>query len=750
MALTASIVINTLNRAESLARTLESLRYLDYSDFEVIVVNGPSTDGTETLLELWEKDIKTGSCPEANLSISRNIGIAMAAGDIVAFIDDDAIPEPEWLSRIVAGYDADEVGGVGGPAFDHTGHSFQSKFLVRDRFGGVREESNNNPTDLFNFPFTREYYGFLGANSSFRRDLLLDIGGFDEEYEYWGDETDVCVRMVDSGYMVKYVDDAFIHHKFLPSNIRNDRRVVTNWYPVIKNQAYFSAKNALEVHSFAEVSEQIFRFIDFQRECAAVAVDDLDRFATIAEDALRTGLERGLAQPRQLLSAATLERHEQPFKRFPTLVPDHGERLTVCYLTYHFPPGFYGGIARFSYDLAYGLARRGHNVHVITTGEGHDTVDFEDGVWVHRIVARGFELPDIPHEQPVSRGIHNWARTVFEEIRQIESHHHIDIIEAPIWNSEGLCLIRDESFKDRTVVSLETTIRIAADSYASWRDSPDIRRAAEIEEYVLKNARAFHAISRGIVASIEERYGLELPPESIGHVPLGVRDESGNYPPSGSATGEGPTVLFVGRLEQRKGIDTLLAVIPGILKQHPAARFVLVGENTTSKLPDQPGPTYRDEFLKEHAGEPILERIHFTGHVSEEELYRHYAACDIFVAPSRYESFGLIFLEAMMFGKPVIGCRSGGMVELIENSANGFLIEPGDPASLSEAIVKLIEDPALRERFGERSRQLYEERFADEKMVDNILEFYRGVVAANRQAVSKTTLSREPDAPAEA
>ena len=129
--LDVSVVINTHNRAESLKVTLESLFHQMYKNFEVIVVNGPSTDQTEKVVSEYGKHIKLLSCPVRNLSVSRNIGIEAASGEIVAFIDDDGIADPYWIADLVAGYTGPEIGGVGGLVYDYTGTEI--RILASDR-----------------------------------------------------------------------------------------------------------------------------------------------------------------------------------------------------------------------------------------------------------------------------------------------------------------------------------------------------------------------------------------------------------------------------------------------------------------------------------------------------------------------------------------------------------------------------------------------------------------------------------------
>jgi hypothetical protein len=121
--------------------------------------------------------------------------------------------------------------------------------------------------------------------------------------------------------------------------------------------------------------------------------------------------------------------------------------------------------------------------------------------------------------------------------------------------------------------------------------------------------------------------------------------------------------------------------------------------------------------------------VRFTGTVSEDELYKLYGDCDVFCLPSRYESFGLVLLEAMMFAKPVVGVKIGGMQEIVEVNGNGFLAEPESAAALEECLRPLIEDAELRARFGRRSRQLYETKFSAEIMAANTLAYYADIAA---------------------
>lgn len=726
-----SVVINTYNRASSLPQTLEGLRYLNYPAVEVVVVNGPSTDGTEELLARWQGRIKVANCAARNLSVSRNVGICAAAGEFVAFIDDDAVPEPEWLDQLLAGYDSPLVGATGGIVYDHTGYSFQYQYSTATRLGNANWNLTEPALHLC-YPGALVFPYLQGTNTSFRRSALLEIGGFDEEYEYYLDETDVCLRLVDAGYVVRQLPDAFVHHKFAPSDVRDTNRVTKYRYPVIKNKIYFSLVNGLAHYGLSEIIEDNARFVagqhadaDFHVAGGRLSLLDKEQLARDADRAWRVGLERGLSGTRELITGAKLAAHAAPAQPFPIVRPA-GERLTICFLSQDYPPTHAGGIGRFTFDLAGALARLGHNVHVLTRGEWHHRVDFEDGVWVHRMVVGHHPLSEEARALGVPQRIWDHAVTMRDEVERIATHRAVDVVEAPIWDVEGVAILLDRRHK--VVTSLQTTLRIALESHPEWAESETFmgdfgRPMLALEKLMFERSHGIHAISEAIAARIARDYGVEFGADRLGLVPLGLDDRRDAAKPG---EGGGLNLLFVGRLEKRKGIGELLEVAPRLLAAHPSLTITIVGDDT---LPSERGRPYKAEFLEAHAGESFLDRVRFAGKVPEAALYGHYAACDVFVSPSHYESFGLIFVEAMIFGKPVVGCDVGGMPEVIEDGRCGLLAKPGDAASLHDCLDRLLRDEALRRRLGERARRCFEEKFTSERMGRSAESFFRSLVA---------------------
>jgi glycogen(starch) synthase len=719
-----SIVINTLNRGPELQKVFESFRWLKYAgEFEVVVVNGPSTDNSGEIISSWLPKIRAGTCDVANLSVSRNIGICMARGDIVAFIDDDAIPEPEWLTQLAEAYRDPVVAAAGGLVFNHTGYDFQYKYCLIDRFGNA-DLSLPGPTPHLSFPKSERVPHLLGCNSSFRRSALLEVGGFDEEYEYFLDETDVCLRIVDAGYIIAQLPCAYVHHKYAPSNIRGENKVVRYRYPIIKNKIYFTLKHSREFYSLDRVLQEQQGFIQNQRNEVSWAAgekmlseSDVIAFQNDLDRALEVGLKRGFegVAAGAMINAQKLDKYSGKFLPFSPI--ENARFRSVVLVSSDFPPNHGGGIATFNKDLAEALAAEGNLVHVITQSPDINRVDFENGVWVHRMVIREIARSLEAIERKIPQHVWNWSATALEETKRIATHRPIDVVEAPIWDCEGAAFLLDGQWP--LVTSLQTTLHFWLDSNSEHRQDDGWMQSfglpvLAMEKELMLQSNAIRSISSAIRRNIESAYGFSFEDNKVCIAPLGMPYEEIGGVSSTQKSNDTVTVLFVGRLESRKGIDVLLAAIPRVLEKNPKVRFRIVGDDTLQKSGG--GGTYKNEYLSSDAGQRWSEQVKFEGRVNDNVLREAYKACDIFVAPSRYESFGLVFLEAMREAKPVIGCLAGGMPEIISGDVNGLLVQPGNGEELAEAILRFAESEKLRTTMGDAGRKIFLEKFTSECM----------------------------------
>lgn len=727
--LTFSVVINTYNRAEGLRATLKSLLSLDYPDFEIIVVNGPSSDHTREVLEFYAARIKVRDCPIANLSVSRNIGICAAAGEIVAFIDDDAIAEPEWLTQLAKAFDSPRVGAAGGKVMNPTGCEYQYQYSTADRLGNAQWKLSR-PSPELNFPGSERFPYLQGTNSAFRRMALFDIGGFDEEYEFYLDETDVCVRLGDAGYLVRQLPNAYVHHKFLPSHLRDENRVTKHRYPIIKNKIYFSLRNGRTHHTMEEIVEDAEKFIAQHANDVNHHIQH-DRLPASAQESFRqeagkaweAAFRSGLSPARKLITTEMQARYFTEFH--PALTEKEKfalkKRLTIVLISRDFPPGHSGGIATYNKDLAIGLAALGHTVHVITQSHSVNHVDFEDGVWVHCMLLQNIALSSEARRRSIPEHIWEWSATALTEVQRIAKRRRIDVVEAPIWDCEGIAFFLDGGFP--LVTSLQTTLTFWLDSHpefshnSQWMESFG-NPMLSVERELMTKAHAVRAGSRAIAGDIEQAYGFRFASERIVVVHYGLSSYAES---SLEKEGDKIEVLFVGRLEHRKGIDVLLKAIPMVLREEPGVRFRVVGDNT---IPSPDGRTYQNAFTESEEGARHAGSVRFEGKVDERTLAEAYASCDIFVSPSRYESFGLIILEAFREGKPVVGCNTGGMPEIIEHNVNGLLVPPGDERPLAEAILRLIRSHELCRTLGENGRKTFDERFTAARMAKDSLKVF--------------------------
>jgi phosphatidylinositol alpha-1,6-mannosyltransferase len=165
----------------------------------------------------------------------------------------------------------------------------------------------------------------------------------------------------------------------------------------------------------------------------------------------------------------------------------------------------------------------------------------------------------------------------------------------------------------------------------------------------------------------------------------------------------GRVILTVGRWfadERYKGMDTLITALPRLLTEWPDVQLVAVGEGDDR------------EWLEQIAdGSGVLRHVHFLSGLTYPQIVACYKACEIFALPSRGEGFGLVYLEAMACGKPVIGGAHGGAPEVIDDGKTGYLVQHGDAGQLATSLEALLADPALGREMGARGRERVEQEF---------------------------------------
>ena len=164
-----------------------------------------------------------------------------------------------------------------------------------------------------------------------------------------------------------------------------------------------------------------------------------------------------------------------------------------------------------------------------------------------------------------------------------------------------------------------------------------------------------------------------------------------------------PVVLTVGRwvaAERYKGVDHLIRAIAQTRAEIPNLNLVAIGSG--DDLP-------RLRSLATELG--VASQVHFFENLSREQVAACYSRADVFALPSSGEGFGLVFLEAMAFSKPIIAAASAGAIDVVENDVSGLLVPPGDPEKLAHALVRLLRDASLRKRLGQRGGEIVRSRY---------------------------------------
>lgn len=360
-------------------------------------------------------------------------------------------------------------------------------------------------------------------------------------------------------------------------------------------------------------------------------------------------------------------------------------------------PAFYpypGGVTEHVYHTYLELERLGHDVKVITTSFGPGGSPCEHDVIR---IGRAFSVPANGSICPVAVDLRmsNQFRTVFRDESFDVVHLHEPLMPA-------LCLAA-LSQVDMPAVGTFHASNDRSLGYKLFR--PLLNR------YVRKLTRRIavsNAARETAIRHFDGEYeivpnGVDVGRFSSAEPIEELRDGSFN-------------ILFVGRMEPRKGAKHLLRAMPRICKEIPGCRLLVVGG----------GP------LASHYGnyvpESCRDRIVFTGFVSNEMLARHYATADVFCSPATGgESFGIVLLEAMASNSAIVASKITGYNDVVDDGRTGILVAPASPDAIAGAVIRIARDSELRARIVGAARAEVE-RYAWDRVTKDILRVYEAAI----------------------
>jgi D-inositol-3-phosphate glycosyltransferase len=188
------------------------------------------------------------------------------------------------------------------------------------------------------------------------------------------------------------------------------------------------------------------------------------------------------------------------------------------------------------------------------------------------------------------------------------------------------------------------------------------------------------------------------------------------------------TLLFVGRIEPLKGVDILIQAIGLMQAKHVYVCLVVIGGDADSDPENGSDEMERLKTIREQVG--LQDLVTFLGKRSQDTLPYYYSAAEAVVVPSHYESFGMVALEAMACGTPVVASQVGGLAFLVRDGVTGYTVPVDEPQALADRLTMLMQDAALRHKLGEQALQ-EARQYAWENIAARITELYVQVLGAN-------------------
>ncbi len=371
-------------------------------------------------------------------------------------------------------------------------------------------------------------------------------------------------------------------------------------------------------------------------------------------------------------------------------------------VSWEYPPVMYGGLGRHVHALASALTVAGHDVTVLTQAATGTPAE-QPGSSSEPQVVRALLPSDFPDVYADTAGfVAGLQPRLTEAAGPLLATWQPDVVHGHDWVVAQAATILSEQQHCPLVTTIHAT---EAGLYQGNVVSPFSRWRHGVERDVVAQAAATIVCSAAMRAEVVDRLGADDARVSV--VPNGV-DEARwvtSAPQRLAARArlgltDEPLLVLVGRLEHEKGAQDAIDAVALLSRRWPTLHLALVGDGA------------RAADLRAQADRlGVTERVHAVGRLVGDQVAAMVAAADVALVPSRYEPFGLVALEAMAAGTPVVVCATGGLVDVVVDGVSGLVVAPADPDSLAQAVDGLLDDPGRRETLAQAASARVAARF---------------------------------------
>ena len=388
-----------------------------------------------------------------------------------------------------------------------------------------------------------------------------------------------------------------------------------------------------------------------------------------------------------------------------------------------------GGMNVYVREITRQLGELGVHVDVFTRSQDeHVPHVLHDLGYGNRVV----HIPAGPEVPLPKQALVNHLLEFVQGIREFSAGKGLtyDVIHSHYWMS-GVAALELKRLWNIPVVNMFHTLVLMKNRVAQSPAEIEGGYRLEGELKVLREADRIIAATPAELAQLQWLYQADI--SKIAVIPPGV-DTGKFYPIPPDEAKEfigvppcGRMILFVGRIEPLKGLDVLLESIAQMRARDVSEeyRFCLVVIGGEADRNDMSAEMNRIQALREQSG--LQDLVAFLGKRSQDTLPYYYSAAEVVVVPSHYESFGMVALEAMACGTPVVASQVGGLAYLVQDGQTGYTVPVDDPAALADRLLSLLSNPGLRQRMGETAVETAR-GYAWQRIANKVIAVYSDLV----------------------